>query len=158
MNLKKMIGALSVMTLVMGLGGPASSECEDLSSGGTVYVPAYSSIFHSNLRQDLDLAVTLSIHNIDRKNHIIIDVINYYNTEGSLRQKYVDKAAVTLRPLQTYNLGIRETDRRGGIGANFIVRWRSKSPVNRPVIESIMISTKGQQGISFSSRGVTILE
>ena len=46
----------------------------------------------------------------------------------------------------------------GGSGAKFIVRWESTEPVNPPLIEAIMISTKSQQGISFISRGQAINE
>jgi len=47
---------------------------------------------------------------------------------------------------------IKESDDKGGSGANFIVRWRSDIQVNAPIIESIMIGTLNQQGVSFTSR------
>jgi len=52
---------------------------------------------------------------------------------------------------------IPERDKSGGSGANFIVAWKSKTPVNPPIIESIMIGTQSQQGISFTSRGRVIV-
>ncbi len=122
----------------------------------TVYVPAYSSIFHDDLKWEFKLSITLSIHNIDLKNKIIFDSIDYYNTSGKLIHRYINKNKIILQPLETYNLGIKETDDRGGIGANFIIKWHAQSKVKKPIIETIMISTRGQQGISFTSRGVTI--
>jgi hypothetical protein len=88
------------------------------------------------------------------KNKLIIDSIDYYNTLGKIIHSYVKNKKITLQPLETYSFGIKETDNRGGIGANFIIKWSAQSKVNKPIIETIMIGTRGQQGISFTSRGV----
>lgn len=133
-----------------------SPQSGKIMQKGTVYVPAYSSIYHSDLKWEFNLSITLSIHNVDLKNKIIITSIRYYNTSGKLIHNYIEGKQLSLKPLETFNLGIKETDTRGGIGANFIITWHSYSKVNKPVIETIMISTSGQQGLSFSSRGVTI--
>jgi hypothetical protein len=126
------------------------------SMKGAVYVPAYSSIFHGELKWELDLAVTLNIHNTDLKNGIIIDSIDYYNTSGKIINSFIKDKKIILKPMETYNVGIKESDLGGGIGANFIIKWHAKSKVNEPLIETIMIGTRGQQGISFTSRGVTV--
>ncbi len=62
-----------------------------------------------------------------------------------------------MNPLESLRYIIPESDESGGSGANFIVEWHSDKPVNRPIIESIMIGTKSSQGISFTSRGREIL-
>jgi len=100
--------------------------------------------------------VTLSIHNVDLKTPIVIDTIDLYNTSGKKIRSCVAASGKTLKPLETYNMVIRESDVAGGVGGNFIVKWRAASPASRPVVETIMIGTRGQQGISFTSRGVTI--
>lgn len=48
---------------------------------------------------------------------------------------------------------VKESDSRGGPGASFIVNWKADHSVNPPIIESVMIGTQGQQGLSFTSRG-----
>ena len=53
---------------------------------------------------------------------------------------------------------VKESDDRGGSGANFVVKWKADQTVNAPIIESIMIGTKAQRGISFTSRGQVIKE
>jgi hypothetical protein len=53
---------------------------------------------------------------------------------------------------------IKESDKAGGSGANFIVRWKSETPVNPPLIEAVMVSTRSQSGVSFTSRGRVILD
>ena len=53
---------------------------------------------------------------------------------------------------------IKSKDKSGGSGAKFIVKWESKKPVNQPLIEAIMISTRSGQGISFVSKGQAITD
>jgi len=102
------------------------------------------------------LTVTLSIRNIDPKHQIKITVIDYYETQGKLLKKYLEKPVI-LNPLESLRYVIPERDKTGGSGANFIVEWKSDKFVNPPIVESIMIGTQSQQGISFTSRGQTII-
>lgn len=102
------------------------------------------------------LAVTLSIRNIDPLGSVTLTMVDYYNSEGHLIQHYLDRP-LDLPPMATVRYVVKESDKAGGSGANFIVRWQAASAVNPPLTESIMISTASQQGISFSSRGVPIV-
>mgnify|MGYP003503436325 CR=1 FL=1 len=47
----------------------------------------------------------------------------------------------------------RERDQAGGTGANFLFNWRIHSPENEPLFDGVMISTSGQQGLSFATKG-----
>jgi hypothetical protein len=156
--LKSIIFFISVSCLLFLITDSAYSRSAEKIQKGTVYVPAYSSINHSDVKWEFNLTVTLSIHNIDLKNKIYIESIDYYNSSGKIIQSFVYDKKINLQPMETYNIAIKEKDTRGGIGANFIVKWHSHVKVNKPIIETIMISTSGQQGISFTSRGVTIAE
>ena len=123
-----------------------------LSHGQRMYVPAYSHIYSGNKESQFLLTVILSIRNIDPVHKIEITVVDYYETQGTLLKKYID-TPVTLKPLESLRYIIPQKDKSGGSGANFIVEWHSDKPVNRPIIESIMIGTQSTQGISFTSRG-----
>jgi len=123
----------------------------------TLYVPVYSSIFHGDQERELNLAVTVSIRNTDMKNAIMIEWVNYYDTSGKLINRYLTKFR-KLKPLESIYYMIKESDVAGGIGANVIVKWSSNAEVSAPIVEAVMIGTRGQQGISFTSRGVMISE
>ena len=123
-----------------------------LSKGQLIYVPAYSQIYSGNRERPFLLTVTLSIRNIDPNHQIKITVVDYYDTQGKLLEKHIDKP-IMLNPLESLRYVIPEKDASGGSGANFIVKWQSGKPVNPPIVESIMISTQAQQGVSFTSRG-----
>ncbi|MBM9531452.1 DUF3124 domain-containing protein [Desulfoprunum benzoelyticum] len=47
---------------------------------------------------------------------------------------------------------IPQDDSSGGSGANFIVKWQAAAPANPPIVETVMIGTQSQFGISFTSR------
>lgn len=127
----------------------------ELTKGQTVYAPAYSHIYHGNKETPLLLSVTLSIRNIDRNGELTVTKIDYHETQGALVKKYIEEPVI-LGPLGSVRFIVPQKDNSGGSGANFIVEWQSKEPLNPPIIESVMIGTQSQLGISFTSRGVAI--
>ena len=128
-----------------------------LLKGQSVYVPIYSHIYHGVRDKPFDLTATLSIRNTDLKKEITIISADYFDSEGNLLKNYIEKP-IKLKKLASMRYTIKAADKTGGSGAKFIVRWKSDTPVNPPLIEAIMISTKSQQGISFVSRGQAIKE
>jgi len=132
-----------------------ADEKVGLSDGQIIYVPAYSHIYSGNNEKPFLLTVTLSIRNIDPKHQIKITKIDYYETQGKLLKKYLAKPEI-LNPLESLRFIIPENDKGGGSGANFLVEWKSEEFVNPPIVESIMIGTQNQQGVSFTSRGQVI--
>lgn len=152
-------GGFIILVLSICFFSPLTVHADEkigLSNGQTIYVPAYSHIYIGNREQPFFLTVTLSIRNIDPKHQIKITVVDYYETQGKLLKKYLEKPVI-LKPLESLRYIIPESDKAGGSGANFIVEWKSDKLANPPIIESIMISTRSRQGVSFTSRGQTII-
>jgi hypothetical protein len=153
-----MIIPVALVALLLGLGCPGPAFCEvKLLKGQTVYVPAYSHIYYGDREQPFLLAVTLSIRNTDPDHPITITAVDYYDSDGKLLKSYLDKEE-KLKAMASIRYVVKESDKTGGSGANFIVHWRSEARVSEPVIETVMISTSTQQGISFTSRGQAIKE
>ncbi|MCP4340246.1 MAG: DUF3124 domain-containing protein [Desulfobulbaceae bacterium] len=146
-----------VFLLLLLFKAPAilASEAFSLTKGQTVYIPAYSHIYHGNKETPLLLSVTLSIRNIDPNASLTITAVNYHETQGPLVKEYINKPVV-LGPLGSERFVIPQKDNTGGSGANFIVVWHSDKPINPPIIESVMIGTQSQLGISFTSRGQAV--
>jgi hypothetical protein len=130
----------------------------DITVGQTIYVPAYSKIYSSPRGQTLDLTVTLSIHNTDTDDPIIITSVRYYDAEGSFIKEYLANP-LQLRPLGTADFYVEsETVQASGeaLGTKFIVEWGAEQPVYEPIVEAIMIHADSTQGISFTSPGRVI--
>ena len=114
---------------------PAGSYADSirLSAGQTVYVPIYSHIYSGIKARPFDLAATLSIRNTNLKSSIIIVSAKYYDSAGKLIKDYLD-GPIELNALASTRYIIKEDDKAGGSGANFIVIWQSEKRVNPPII------------------------
>lgn len=134
---------------------PMDNISTRLIHGQSVYVPIYSSIYLGFEESLLHLTAILSIRNISPKESIVISQVDYYDTNGKLLKRLIDKPFL-LGIMSTKDFVIRETDLEGGTGANFIVKWETEKKVAAPLIESIMLGTVGTKGFSFSSRGKEI--
>ncbi len=147
---------LAAMTVIF----PPSMRANDtfpMSKGQMVYVPAYSHIYMGDREQPFLLAVTLSIRNTDPSSPMTVSRVGYFDSEGRLLREYMQQPIV-INPFSSTRIVIKESDAEGGSGASFHVRWHAGKAINQPIIESIMIGTKSQQGISFTSRGQVITE
>ncbi len=129
-----------------------AEENSGLSAGQALYVPVYSHIYSGNQEMPFLLTVTLSIRNIDPKNSFKITRVDYFDSKGKLLEKYLSNA-VDLGPMESIRYVVPQKENKGGSGANFIVEWKSGRPMNPPIVESVMIGTQSQQGVSFTSRG-----
>lgn len=156
-NKRIFFSILLLVTIVLFMSDAPLTPQPGQSRGQTVYVPAYSHIYHGDRNQWFNLTVTLSIRNIDMTGKISVDSVNYYNSTGRMLKRYQNQPKV-LGPLESIRFIIPESDAFGGSGANFIVTWSAAEKVNNPIIEAVMIGSRQQQGISFVSRGRAILE
>lgn len=121
----------------------------------SVYVPVYSHVYTGNRALPVNLATTLSIRNTDLKNRITIDSADYYSSEGKLIRRMLARP-LSLGPLASTSIFIKEKDTTGGFGASFLVRWHAIGEVSTPVIECLMIGAYSGLGISFVSPGQEI--
>lgn len=127
----------------------------NLAYEDTVYVSIYSDIYSETKDVRFLLTATLSIRNTSLTDSIYINDINYYDTNGELVQQFIEKT-VLLKPLQSIDYVIEENDTKGGTGANFMVNWGGNSDQLHPIFQGVMISTNGQQGIAFTTEGVSV--
>ena len=148
-----------IIIIVCTLLFDADNACahEKLSKGETVYVSIYSKVYLGPKSIPFQMSAMLSIRNTDPKYTITIHLADYFNTKGEKITGYI-KEAIQLKPFESTSFNIGEYDKKGGAGANFIVKWSSKEKVNQPIIEGIMLGTKSGQGVSFVCPGKIITE
>jgi hypothetical protein len=121
---------------------------EALGVHQAAYVPVYSHIYYDGGRPYL-LEATLSVRNVDPREPIYLSVADYYDTDGKLSKKMLDRL-IKLEPLQTIELLIERHDSSGGSGANFIIEWHAADrSVHAPLIEAVMVGRSGTNAISF---------
>lgn len=130
-------------------------KLSDSLESGTTYLSVYSQIYSIAEHRTHGLTATISIRNINRIDSIFIHKAEYYNTKGELIRTYFNKP-IFIKPLETVEIIIAETDNEGGSGANFIFEWKKDRKILDPFFEGVMISTSGQQGLSFTTQGIKI--
>jgi hypothetical protein len=123
----------------------------------TLYVPAYSHIYIRDAQRSMNLATTLSIRNTSLDTPLRLSTIDYYDSSGNRVRSYLDTTR-TLDPLGSTYVVVETDDIRGGVGANFIVRWHAQTPIPPPVVETVMITSASTLGISFRSPARVLYE
>lgn len=131
----------------------ATPSTVDSLTKGSTYLSVYSEIYQVTENRTYHLTVTVSMRNISSTDTVYILNAMHYNTKGDLIHTYFDKP-IFIAPLETVEIVINEGDKEGGTGGNFIFDWASPSPAIEPHFEAVMISTTGQQGLSFTTQGI----
>lgn len=124
-------------------------DSTDLNYFEKDYVPIYSDIYHSDGTQRFLLTSTVSIRNTSITDSAYLIHASYYDSYGKLLKIYVEDSVILLSPLESIEFVVEEMENIGGAGANFIVDWAAKTYTNQLLIQSVMIGTSYQQGISF---------
>lgn len=156
--MKKILRDTLLLAVVLALILPGECLCGNAvnpSKGQTVYVPVYSHIYGGPRARPLDLTATLSIRNTDLDEPLELIAVDYYDSDGKLVRKYLEKIQ-KIGPLATTRFIVEEYDSTGGSGAKFLVQWKSGKPLTPPVIECIMITIQSGLGISFVTNGRVI--
>lgn len=151
-------GVAPLVRIAQDQGASITSNNIAVSRGQVVYVPAYSHIYHGDRQEEFLLAITLSVRNTSLTDAIVIRSVRYYDSGGKLVKQFTE-GNLQLSPLATTGFFIPAEDPSGGSGANFIVEWvTDKKSMTEPIIEAVMISTRLQQGLSFTASGRVIQE
>ncbi len=127
----------------------------DSLASGTTYLSVYSQIYSQTEHRTHDLTATISLRNVNRKDTVYIEEAVYYDTHGTPIRNYFARP-IFIAPMETVEIVIDEVDLEGGTGANFLFDWRAPLTGNAPLFEAVMISTSGQQGLSFTTQGVRL--
>lgn len=121
----------------------------------SVYVPVYSDIYSQGKHIRFLLTSTLSIRSTSYTDTIAVRSIEYFDTRGKKVTDFL-KNPIYVLPMATVEYVIDEEDISGGSGANFMVVWSAKDESVKAVIQAVMISVSGQQGVAFRTDGVSI--
>ncbi|UXP33077.1 DUF3124 domain-containing protein [Reichenbachiella agarivorans] len=129
----------------------AKSTLDSLESASS-YLSIYSQINSFDRDTKQGLTVTVSMRNIYDADTLYLSGIKSYDTAGELLHTYLT-SPIYLLPLETLEIIIDEEEEHGGTGGNFIFDWQAGTGLE-PFFEAVMIRSSGQQGISFTTRGI----
>lgn len=118
------------------------------SRGQTLFLPVYSELTYGDRRAVLNLAVTLSVRNLDAHHPITLTRVDYVGASGAVVRPFLTEAR-GLKAMAAETFVIRESDRSGGASAGFVVAWESAEPVIPPLVEGVMVNGAYNQGMAF---------
>lgn len=130
----------------------ATLPVKDSLEVGESYLSVYSQIYSQTEHLKHGLTATISIRNTSVSDTLYVLKASYYNTHGALIRSYFNHP-IYLVPMETVEIVIDEVDTSGGTGANFLFDWQINDKAPEPLFEAVMISTSGQQGLSFKTEG-----
>lgn len=140
---------------------PETYELKDCNTkmirGQVLYMPIYSNIPHYMDSLMLDMSAFVTIHNTDFKNPIRLQKVQYFNSKGQMVRDFLNNKFQVIKPLETHDFYIPYND-KSGLGANFLIEWKSDSLVTEPLVESITLNTKIHNTIAVLSQGKVIKE
>ena len=119
-----------------------------------VYVPIYSDLSYASGQVNVELSAQLTIRNTDSERPIVLEWVRYFDSTGALLRNELNEPHA-LAPMATTAFLVRKDDRAGGVGANYLVRWRSETRVSEPLMEAAMVDLSSTYSLAFTSRGVT---
>ena len=128
---------------------------DDTLSKGSTYLSSYSKIYTKSESHMFSLTGTISLRNINLTDTVFIEQADYYGTNGKKLRSYFE-APIYLAPMETVEIIIAEEDVGGGSGDNFVFHWSKPPGAQDPFFEGVFISVYGQQGISFTTRGIRL--
>jgi|TARA_B110000879_G_scaffold29487_1_gene40310 hypothetical protein len=168
--MKRIIGFLVLLFVLIGCEPPMpivpfvhedwtnrilkANQIDSLELGKT-YLSIYSQVYSRNKDIKHNLTAVASLRNTSDSDTIYIVAANYYDTHGALVHVYIDDP-IFLGPFETTEIVIEEHDIAGGTGSNFLFEWKAPAGCPDPLFEGVMISTLGQQGLSYITHGVKI--
>lgn len=122
---------------------------------GKSYLSIYSEIYSYTKHSTHNLTSMVSLRNTSDLDTIYLLKAEYFDTHGKSIRKYFD-FPIFLAPMETTEIIIDENDVTGGTGSNFIFEWKIPKRAPKPLFEAVMISTIGQQGLSFITQAKQI--
>src|SRR5687767_3974946 len=121
--------------LLQAIVSPAGSDAPGplaATEQGRLYVPVYSSIAAGGGATRVDLTATLSVRNLAPSASLVIERVDYRDTNGVLVRSYL-VSPQTLPPLGTLEVVIADSDVQGGTGAKFLVDWAAPPAAPAPL-------------------------
>ena len=149
---------LIVSALILQILPATSDSCsaeESGSNGQTIYVSGYSAARIGERGLSLDLVSTLFVRNTDPSRPITLLSVDSYDSRGKKHRSHLKKS-MNLNPLAIANFHISPQDPPEGLASSFIIKWHSKDRVAEPIVENVMVGTRGGQGVAFVCFGKVI--
>lgn len=116
--------------------------------GQLLFLPVYSEIPYGDRKASLNLAVTVTLRNLDNGHPITVRRVDYVDERGAVVRSLAG-SVLSLKPMAATVFEIQESDRTGGRSAGVLIEWESGEGVPAPLLEGVMVNGAYNQGVAF---------
>ena len=158
--MKRLLFIIFIFLFPLNISYSSKLAAAELSTGSTIFVPAYRSFYqiYGTTRDSYALTSTFFLYNIDPKLTIDIISIDFYDSSGKLLKNLID-APILVKPRNSKEITIQPRTQLDEDCASYLmIRWKSSQPANTPIVEVLMVGQVMNRGISFSTRGCEVKE
>ena len=146
---------LSLVLFALSIGFAFGQTPQGRLVGQVLYLPIYSHVWHGevdNRGQPTKalVSISVSIRNTDPAKSIRVTSAQYYDTDGKRLREYVTSPKA-IGPMGTHEIFVPRSDDTGGSGANFVISWKSDTPVSPPVVEGFHANLPVGRSIAFTT-------
>lgn len=146
---------LSLVLLALSSSLVFGQTSQGRSLGQLLYLPIYSHVWHGEVDGKGQptkalVSISVSIRNTDPIKSIRIVSAQYYDTDGKRLREYLTSPK-TIGPMGTYEIFVPRSDDTGGSGANFVISWKSDTPVSPPIVEGFHANLPVGRSIAFTT-------
>jgi hypothetical protein len=158
--MKRLLLIFFICLFPLNISYSAKVAAAELSTGGTIFVPAYRSFYqiYGTTRDSYALTSTFFLYNIDPKQAVEVLSVDFHDSSGKLLKKMID-APLLVKPRNSKEITLQPRTQVDEDCASYLmIRWKSGQPANSPVVEVLMVGQVMNRGISFSTQGVEVKE
>jgi hypothetical protein len=155
--MRKLIFIIVIFLFSLNILPPSQLAAAEMSTGGTIFVPAYRSFYqiYGSTRDSYALTSTAFLHNIDPKQSIEVLSIEFFDSEGKLIKNLLE-APLLIKPRNSKEITIQPRTQPEDCAAHLSVHWKSSHPANTPLVEVLMVGQVLNRGISFLTQGYEV--
>ena len=151
--MKSMLLSLILFALSSGFASAQTSPGRSL--GQVLYLPIYSHVWHGEMNDKGQpmktlVSISVSIRNTDPARSIRMTSAQYFDTDGRKLREYLPSPKI-IAPMATHEIFVPRSDDSGGSGANFVIAWKSDTPVSPPIVEGFHASLPVGRSIAFTT-------
>jgi hypothetical protein len=158
--MKRLLFIISVFLFSLSLSYSSGIAAAELSTGSTIFVPAYRGFYqiYGTSRDSYALTSTFFLFNIDSRQAIEILSIDFYDSSGKLLKKLIEQPLL-VKPRHSTEITMQpRTQPEEDCASYLTIRWKSTQPANTPITEVLMVGQVMNRGVSFATRGYEVKE
>ena len=146
-----------LVVLLAGLFSTTAVQAVPKYRAQQLFLPVYSELSYGDRNAAVNLAVELTIRNLDAARPIVVKRVEYLDAQGNVVRPLLEEP-LSLKPMSAELFYIKESDRTGGKSSGVLVEWESPDPVVAPLVLGVMVNRVYNQTMAFTTSPSVLMD